>query len=243
MIGDKREQALPLMNHLAAQGWVCVAANYRRSPKVAFPEHLNDLKRAVRWIREHIAEYGGDPDFVVATGGSAGGHLSSMVALTANDPRYQSGFEEVDTSMRACVPFYGVYDFTDAFGKHAHAGMRDFIAKTVMQKDFETERQAFEDASPMHRANADAPPFFVIHGSHDSLAPVEEARQFVRILRQRSRAPVVYAEIPGAQHAFEVFHSLRTRHVVEGVDRFLAHVYSDYLAEAKTAEAASAVRS
>ena len=90
-------------------------------------------------------------------------------------------------------------------------------------------REEFEKASPLHRVHAGAPPFFVIHGTHDSLAPVEEARQFVEVLGKTSRAPVAYAELAGAQHAFEVFHSKRTAHVVQGVDRFLAWVYSGYL--------------
>ena len=87
----------------------------------------------------------------------------------------------------------------------------------------------------MHRIHADAPPFFVIHGSHDSLASVEEARHFADLLRRTSLAPVAYAEIPGAQHAFEIFHSLRTTHVVRAVDRFLAWVYSSYQRERRAA--------
>ena len=83
----------------------------------------------------------------------------------------------------------------------------------------------------MHRIHGDAPPFFVIHGSHDSLASVEEARQFAKLLRETSKAPVAYAEIPGAQHAFEVFHSRRTAHVTRAVGRFLGYVYSQYLCE------------
>ncbi len=83
----------------------------------------------------------------------------------------------------------------------------------------------------MHRINADAPPFFVIHGTHDSLASVDEARHFADLLRRSSKEPVAYAEIPGAQHAFEIFHSLRTTYVVRAVDRFLAHVHSGYLRE------------
>ena len=62
----------------------------------------------------------------------------------------------------------------------------------------------------------DAPPFFVIHGHNDTLVPVREARSFVEELRRTSRSPVVYAELPGAQHAFEVFPSIRTAHVVNG---------------------------
>jgi acetyl esterase/lipase len=232
-IGNKREQALPLMNHLASRGWVCVTANYRLSPKATFPDHLIDNKRAVAWIRENIAEYGGDPDFIVATGGSAGGHLSSMVGLTANDPEYQPGFEDVDTRVRGCVPFYGVFDFTNHYGLQNQSGIDYFLERYVMKKKLAEDPEAFRRASPMHRIAPDAPPFFVIHGSHDSLASVEEARHFAQILRAGSKAPVVYAEIPGAQHAFEIFHSLRTTTVVRAVDRFVSWVYSDYLREVR----------
>ena len=55
---------MPLMQHMAARGWVCVAINYRLSPRDAFPAHIVDVKRAIAWIREHVAEYGGDPEFV-----------------------------------------------------------------------------------------------------------------------------------------------------------------------------------
>ena len=229
VIGNKREQALPLMYHLASRGWICVATNYRLSPRATFPDHLVDLKSAMHWIRENIAEFGGDPDFVAATGGSAGGHLSSLLALTAGDPEYQPGFESVDTSVRACVPFYGIYDFTDEYRLQAYSGLGGFVERTVMKKNQSEDGEAFRRASPLHRVHAGAPPFFVIHGSHDSLASVEEARHFTDVLRKASHEPAIYAEIPGAQHAFEIFHSLRTTHVVRAVDRFLSFVYSDYL--------------
>jgi len=54
---------------------VCVPITYRLSPRAPFPDHIIDVKRAIAWVKEHIAEYGGDPGFVVLTGGSAGGHL------------------------------------------------------------------------------------------------------------------------------------------------------------------------
>ncbi|MBW2294438.1 MAG: alpha/beta hydrolase, partial [Deltaproteobacteria bacterium] len=151
IIGNKREQALPLLNLMAARGWICVTANYRLSPKATFPDHLLDLKRVVKWIREEIHNYGGDPEFIVATGGSAGGHLSSLLTLTANDPAYQPGFESVDTSLSGCVPFYGVYDFTDTHGLQVHRGLLDVLQKTVLKKSLETDRDAFLRASPMHR--------------------------------------------------------------------------------------------
>jgi acetyl esterase/lipase len=240
-IGNKHEQALPLMVHLAQQGWVCVAANYRLSPKATWPDHLVDCKQALAWIRREIGRFGGNPDFVVVTGGSAGGHLTAMMGLTANDPRYQPGFESVDTRVAAAVPFYGVYDFSNHWGLHPHPRMGTWIAKSVLKVDPKRDGEALRGASPMHCIHAGAPPFFVIHGTHDSLAAVEEARHFAWSLARTSAEPVVYAEIPGAQHAFEVFHSERTSATVQAVDRFLAWTYSRYRASLQSPEGMAGV--
>ncbi|TMM17634.1 MAG: alpha/beta hydrolase [Actinobacteria bacterium] len=226
IFGDKREQGLPLMDYLASRGWVCVTANYGLSPRVAFPEHLVDCKRALSWVRGHIADYGGDPDFVVVGGGSAGGHLAALVALTPRDPEYQPGFEDADTSVAACVPFYGVYDFTNRDGLRGR-GLGRLLERTVMKRSLEASRDAYERASPVDRINAGAPPFFVVHGANDTLVPAGEARHFVERLRRSSAAPVAYAELPGAQHAFEIFPSIRTAHVVAAVADFLAVVHAE----------------
>lgn len=239
ILGDKSQQGLPLMVHMASLGWVCVAINYRLSPRATFPDHLIDVKRALAWVKAHIAEHGGDPDFVVITGGSAGGHLCSLAALTPNDPEYQPGFESADTSVQGCVPFYGVYDFTNRKGV-GRKDMRDFLGRLVMKRRFADAKELYDRASPMSRVGAHAPPFFVIHGTHDTLVPVEEARLFVDLLRAASREPVAYAEIPGAQHAFEVFLSPRTGHVVRGVARFLAYTHATHLAVHATPARASA---
>jgi len=221
VIGQKDQQGLPLMYELAARGWLCVAPNYRLSPKATFPDHIVDVKRALAWIRENASEFGGDPSFVAVTGGSAGGHLAALTALSANDPEFQPGFEEIDTRVDACVPFYGIYDLLDRHGFRGKASMRPFLERALMKCSPDEQRERWERASPTSRVHLDAPPFFVIHGTHDSLAFVEDAREFVRSLRKVSKRPVVYAEIPGAQHAFDTFHSLRSRHAINAIARFL----------------------
>jgi acetyl esterase/lipase len=224
MVGNKRQQAYPLMSHLAELGWVCVAINYRLSPRSTWPDQIVDVKRALAWTKEHIAEYGGDPDWVAITGGSAGGHLSSLAALTANDPQFQPGFEDADTSVRAAVPFYGLYDFTrtDAI----HPMMAPMLGKYVFKLRRAELREAFRVASPITYVSAEAPPFFVLHGRNDSLIPVEQGRAFSARLRELSRQPVVYAELPFAQHAFDIFGSARATHAALAVEQFLAEIYS-----------------
>jgi acetyl esterase/lipase len=230
ILGRKDDQGLPLMTHMAARGWVCVSVNYRLSPLATFPDHLIDLKQALRWIREHGWEYGADPDFVVVTGGSAGGHLAALVALTANDPEYQPGFEQVDTTVQGCVPFYGVYDFADRHAVDRNDGRRNLLARRVMKASLADAREAYERASPISRLTATAPPFLVVHGDRDTLVPVQEARAFVREFRRVAPGRVAYAEIAGAQHAFEIFPSLRSTRVVRGVARFLTYLYDEHRA-------------
>ena len=221
VLGMRRPQAYPLLSHLADHGWVCVSIDYRVSPRNTWPDHMVDVKRALAWIKEHIAEYGGDPDFVAVTGGSAGGHLSALAALTADDPRFQPGFEDADTSVVAAVPIYGRYDWVSTEG----SGREEFLAllqKFVVKRPFATDRQLYVDASPICRVRADAPPFFILHGQDDSLIPVREGRRFAEALREVSTSPVVYAEIPHAQHAFDFYYgSPRAHYTAQAAEEFL----------------------
>jgi len=221
-IGSKDEQGLPLMNHLAAKGWVCVALNYRLAPRDPFPAQVIDVKRALAWVKDQIAEYGGDPDYVAITGGSAGGHLAALAAVTPNDPAYQPAFEDADTSVQVAVPHYGVYDFAASTGQRRAELMRDrFLAPRVVRRTYAEAPEIFEAGSPLLRITPDAPDFFVIHGTHDGLVPVEQARLFVERLREVGKATVSYAELPGAQHAFDMFPSIRSTYVVRAIDRYL----------------------
>lgn len=221
-VGDKGQQGLLLMNRMAQRGWVCVASNYRLAPKHPFPAQIVDVKKALGWIREHIGEYGGDPSYVVITGGSAGGHLAALAALTPEVKEFQPGFEDVDTRVAACVPFYGVYDMADLSNDRHARNMRDwFLGPRVFRKDPRTHLEDFVLASPLAHVDADAPDFFVLHGANDSLVNVNQARRFVQALRDKSEASVTYTELPGTQHAFEVFGSIRSHHVIKAVERWL----------------------
>ena len=222
-MGQKAQQASPLLAGMAGHGWVCVDINYRLSPRSTWPDHIVDVKRAIAWVKEHIAEHGGNPELIVITGGSAGGHLSSLAALTPNEPGFQPGFEHVDTTLQGAVPMYGVYDWTNR-DQTGRDDMERFLADRVLKSDLKTDRERWEEASSMSWVNPDAPPFFVIHGSNDSLVPVEQARSFVAMLREASNQPVAFAELPQAQHAFDFAGTVRTLKTVRAIERFLAAV-------------------
>ncbi|WP_051341272.1 alpha/beta hydrolase [Pseudonocardia spinosispora] len=219
-MGDKLGQAEPLLGYLAERGWVCVTVNYRLAPAQRWPAMIVDVKRAIAWIREHISGHGGDPGFVAVTGGSAGGHLAALAAVSANDPDYQPGFTEVDTSLAAAVPLYGVHDFT-----HDRQGLWPLLEGKVIGTTFDTDERTWRQASPALRVGSDTPPFLVVHGSTDAIVGVEQSRRFVTALRAGSPSPVGYAELPHAQHGFDTFATARTAHTVDAVYRFLTSVH------------------
>jgi acetyl esterase/lipase len=220
VIGSKEDQGRPIALHMAAHGWVVVVPNYRLSPGATFPSHLEDLKQALAWTREHIGEYGGDPAFIAVTGGSAGGHLAALLAL------------EDDTDLQAAVPYYGVYDPTNELGtRYGRQRMRHLLERVVFKARYADDADRFRKASPVLRAGerTGIPPFLVIHGRHDTLVPVGEGRFFVERLREASDNPVLYAELPGTQHAFDVFGSVRAAHVLRGVEHFLTSVHQAHV--------------
>ena len=123
-----------------------------------------------------------------------------MAALTPNDPAFLPGFERADASVVAAICLYGYYGSLDADPR--------------------------SPISPLACVRADAPPFFVAHGDKDTLVLVEDARRFVQRLRRTWSSPVVYAELPGGQHTFDLFGSLRFSAVVDGIEAFAAWVRS-----------------
>ena len=125
------------------------------------------------------------------------------------------------------MPFYGVYDFVNRHGTSS-VEMEPFVGKHVFKSRLADDRARWEQASTISHVGPHAPPFFVLHGTNDSIVPVEQARTFVDELRKESTRPVVYAELPGAQHAYDIFPSVRTHASSHAVERFLAVVRSEH---------------
>jgi acetyl esterase/lipase len=195
--GAKSREARLLLEGLASRGWVCASANYRLRP-AQFPAQVVDAKRVIAWLHDEGPAYGVDPGRIILTGGSAGAHLAMTCAFTPGDPRFQPGFEHVDTSVAGAVGFYGYYGRV-------------------------TDDPA---SSPIAHVHADAPPVLVIHGTHDPMAPVEDARAFAGTVRAVSAGVVMMAELPGGLHAFDRFASIRSASVAEAVEAFGSAVVS-----------------
>jgi acetyl esterase/lipase len=132
-------------------------------------------------------------------GSSAGAHLAVTAALTAGDPTFQPGFEEADTTVAAAIGLYGYYGPVD------------------------TARQPLP-SSPADYVHPDAPPVLIAHGDQDTYVSAEHARGFADRLGGVSASPTVYVELPGGQHSFDLFHSIRFETLLDGIEAFAAWV-------------------
>lgn len=209
--GRKSKEARLLMERLAADGWLCLSANYRLRP-AAFPDQVIDAKQAIAWARANAADYGGDARRVVLVGGSAGAHIAVICALTGNDPRFQPGFEDADTHLAAVVGLYGYYGPSPSHGMPS--APEDYLAAPA--------------SAPDHQPRTDVPPIMMVHGDRDPMVGPEMARDLSGALREASAAPVVYAELPGGHHTLDRFDSLRCAGVVDGVGEFLRRALGDH---------------
>ena len=223
--GGRLLQGYALLSHLAEVGWVCLSIDYRVAPHHRWPQHITDVKTAIAWARANVDKFGGDRDFVAIAGTSAGGHLSALAALTANDPELQADLPDgSDTSVDAVVGIYGRYDWEDR-STAERARFVDFLERVVVKRKISKHPEIFRKASPIARVHPDAPPFLVIHGTGDSVIPVEQARSFVERLRAASHSVVSYVELPGAGHAFDMIDGARTGSIATAIGLFLNQIH------------------
>lgn len=222
--GRRVLQGHTLLSHLVKRGWVCLTMDYRVSPVHRWPRHIADVNAAIAWARANVGRYGGDAGFVAVAGCSAGGHLASLAGLTPGDERFRGELAaDADTSVDAVVSIYGRYDWEDR-STPTRKNFQGFLERVVVGRKQSRHPEVYAAASPMARIHDDAPPFFIIHGQHDAIIPVHEARQFHAALEATSRNPVVYSEVPRAGHAFDLVDSSHARRCAVEVTGFLDDV-------------------
>jgi acetyl esterase/lipase len=223
--GSRMLQGYALLSHLAEQGWVCLSIDYRVAPHHRWPCHITDAKTAIAWAHANVDKFGGDRNFVAVAGCSAGGHLAALAGLTGNDAEFSADLpERSDTSVDAVVGIYGRYDWQDR-STPERVRFVDFLERVVVRKKKDRHPDVYRKASPIARVHPKAPPSLVIHGSNDSVIPVQQARDFVERLRAVSQSTVGYLELPGAGHAFDMTDGARTGAMATAIGLFLNQIH------------------
>jgi acetyl esterase/lipase len=193
--GRRSFYARRLLFRLAREGWICISATYRLQPAATFPDELIDVKKVIAWARAQAIEHGGDPDRIVLAGSSFGARLATLAGFTVNDPAFQPGFERADTSIAAVVALYGYYG-----GIASRRGL---------------------PSSPFDYADRGSAPLLIVHGGQDTFTPASQARALAERARRATANPVVYVELPGAQHSFDLLSSIRLEAVIDGIEAFV----------------------
>ncbi len=179
--GDKRDD-LAVVRSLARSGIAVASANYRLSPKTTFPSYLEDAAAAFAWTREHIAEYGGDPDNVFLGGHSAGGYVALMICL---DERYLRALGTNNSAIRGLIPISA--QTMTHYTVREERGVGPF---TVVA----------DEAAPVHYCRKDTPPMLLLYADNDLAARAEENAYFLAIMRWAENDRVTARRIDDRDH-------------------------------------------
>ena len=171
--GDKR-----LFEHLgrafASRGIITVAANYRLSPEVSFPDNADDCAAAMAWTYRNIEQYGGDPDRFFVTGHSAGAHLAAMVTL---DGRFLKRLGLSHSIIKGVVMISGATDLVE------YVNSSVFTEQSHIEETFGNTIDELRAASPLTWVSSDDPPFLIIIAENDPPGLHEQGKRLTEALR------------------------------------------------------------
>jgi acetyl esterase/lipase len=213
------------LGELLGRGYTVFAVVHGSQPKYTVPEILEDIHRAVRYVRHHAATYKVDPGRLGIFGGSAGGHLSLMQG-TAGAPGDAGAVDVVDresSRVQAVVAYYPPTDFLNYgvddghFDKHvrnllggrnpfqAAVDFREFDEQTLLVERVSDEKQVrrrLVDISPVNHVSEDDPPTLIIHGDADRLVPIQQA-QLIMARFKTVGVTAVLKTMPGKDHGWD----------------------------------------
>jgi acetyl esterase/lipase len=210
---------LVAMKPLLDRGYTVFPVIHGSQPKFTIPEILEDMHRAVRFVRFHAKEYGIDPDRIGITGASAGGHLSLMQGTAGDDgdPKAKDPIDRVSSRVQAVACFFPPTDFLnygkpgeDAIGRGRLAkfaapfDFRDYdkeATKFITVTDEEKIRDLGRKISPINHVSAKSAPSLIIHGDKDFLVPIQQAEIMVEKLKGAGVAAKLVVK-PGAAHGW-----------------------------------------
>ena len=183
---------------LAAEGFVVASLEYRLSGEAPFPAALQDSRAALRFLKANAARYGIDPAKVAVWGGSAGGHLAALTALSCGDATLDPAPAPAGSEcVQGAVTWYGVFDFAPLMARAGGDGAGNRFLGCVGPCEAGVVRRV----SPASYIDAKDPPFLLIHGEEDKVVDVSQSRS-AEVLFRAAGVPVESIYIPAVDHSF-----------------------------------------
>ena len=213
-INANRANGLQLREKLADAGYVVASINYRVAPTATFPQPLEDVKSAIRYLKANADKFGIDARRVGIVGGSAGGYLSAMTGTTSGTKTFDKGDNlNFDSTVRCAVDLYGISDPTkigadfpaDVQKKHQSAGATEALwvngSPVFGGKDggILADKETAEKANPIHYISKSSAPMLLMHGTADTVVSPSQTDLLYQALQQKGIESERYV-IPHAQH-------------------------------------------
>ncbi len=206
-------------NEFCRRGYTVFAVVHGSQPKFTLPEILEDMHRAVRYIRSHAKDYGIDPERIGITGGSAGGHLSLMqgTAGKEGDPKAKDPIDRVSSRVQAVACFFPPTDFLNwgEPGRNVLEKMPEQIKPAFAFRERNPKTGGFRrvtdvakiiallrELSPIKHITADSAPTLIIHGDKDKLVPIQQAEVFIA-KQKKAGVPAELVVKKGADHGWQ----------------------------------------
>lgn len=194
--GDKAEEReINIATNLAGDGYVVMSINYllSKNGQVTWPQNVHDCKTAVRWLRKNAQRFQIDPDHIGVIGGSAGGHLAALIAVTGpGDHLDPDGPDpELSCQVQCAVDLYGPIE------------LLSYKDLPMFGKTRAQAAELYRAASPTTYVTKNTPPILILHGTADKSVSIEQSKLFARAL-EKAGAPFVLEIVEGAPHTFHL---------------------------------------
>lgn len=204
--GGSRDVGIPALAPLVASGdYAGVSVGYRLSQEAIWPAQIHDCKAAIRWVRAQAKKYGFDPNKIGVWGGSAGGHLVSLLGTSGDvkELEGENGSPGFSSRVQCVVDFCGPSDFLE-FAKFKRTALPptaspDSPESMLLGGPVLERQEAARQASPVTYASADDPPFLIVHGTDDPLVPYSQAELLYAALKKAGARPLL-VKIEGGGH-------------------------------------------
>jgi acetyl esterase/lipase len=209
-----------LAKEFVERGYVVFAVVHGSQPKFTIPEVLDDMHRAVRFIRHNAKKYNVDPDRLGIAGGSAGGHLSLMqgCAPKEGDPKAPDPVDRYPSRVAAVACFYPPTDFLN-YGKEGEVALGEGTLKNfrppfdfwerekgtnklVVIEDQQRRKAIGKLISPVYHVSKTSAPALIVHGDADTLVPIQQAELIMAKFKEND-VPCKLVVKPGAAHGWK----------------------------------------
>ena len=201
--GDKADKSnVEICQYLAGEGFDVFSVNYRLVPKARYPAQLDDVQRAVRWVRSHADDYQLDAKRMGAIGDSAGGHLVSLLGTRETNDNSDPDLKAFSSKIDFVVDLYGPVDFLKENNSKL-PGVAASLVTNFFGHKREEALDLYKEGSPITHVSKDSARFLIMHGEKDPLVPLDQSKLFLSAL-EKAGAVAKLIVMPNDGHGFKL---------------------------------------